>query len=50
MTAAAALKRFAKDMTAFEQSEILEVHSVYFIGKTNKKINAIPQTSHNNGM
>jgi len=50
MTAATALKRHTKDLTAFEQSEILDFgHQIYFVGTTKDKIRAMPQTAHNCG-
>lgn len=45
-----ALKHFMeKDLTDFEQSEILDYKIIYFIGKTDKKIEGTKQKSPNCG-
>lgn len=49
MTPAVALQEYQNELTAFEQSEILEYQQIYFVGSTPNKIKGIPHTINNNG-
>lgn len=49
MTIAEVMKKYADQLSSFEQSEILEYQQIYCVGRGAKKIKGIPHTANNAG-